>query len=64
LLFEECRAQLYSSYEESLEAVSRDAHVMVRVKTVEGAIEVCSFLACFVTIIIVDTVSFLTDYYG
>ncbi|XP_051185779.1 probable helicase MAGATAMA 3 [Lolium perenne] len=35
LLFEECRAQLYSSYEESLEAVSRDAHVMVRVKTVE-----------------------------
>uniref|UniRef100_A0A0E0M547 Cytochrome b561 domain-containing protein n=1 Tax=Oryza punctata TaxID=4537 RepID=A0A0E0M547_ORYPU len=35
LLFEECRAQLYSSYEESLESVSRDAHVMVRVKTVE-----------------------------
>ncbi|XP_037459597.1 uncharacterized ATP-dependent helicase C29A10.10c-like [Triticum dicoccoides] len=35
LLFEECRAQLYSSYEESLEAVSRDAHVMVRVKSVD-----------------------------
>jgi len=35
LLFEECRAQLYSSYEESLEAVGRDAHVAVRVKTVE-----------------------------
>ncbi|XP_062200602.1 uncharacterized ATP-dependent helicase C29A10.10c-like isoform X2 [Phragmites australis] len=35
LLFEECRAQLYSSYEESLEAVARDAHVAVRVKTVD-----------------------------
>ncbi|KAM0852295.1 hypothetical protein ACQ4PT_051853 [Festuca glaucescens] len=35
LLFEECRAQLYSSYEESLEAASRDAHVMVRVKSVD-----------------------------
>ncbi|AQK65976.1 P-loop containing nucleoside triphosphate hydrolase superfamily protein [Zea mays] len=29
------RAQLYSSYEESLEAVGRDAHVAVRVKTVD-----------------------------
>ena len=35
LLFEECRAQLYSSYEESLVAVSRDAHVMVCVGTVD-----------------------------
>ena len=35
MLFEECRAQLYSSYEESLEAVSRDAHVMVGVRTVD-----------------------------
>ncbi|ONM00624.1 P-loop containing nucleoside triphosphate hydrolase superfamily protein [Zea mays] len=35
LLFEECRAQLYSSYEESLEAVGRDAHVAVQVKTVD-----------------------------
>ena len=35
MLFEECRAQLYSSYEESLEAVGRDAHVAVRVKTVD-----------------------------
>ncbi|KAK3157325.1 hypothetical protein QOZ80_2AG0119440 [Eleusine coracana subsp. coracana] len=35
LLFEECKAQLYSSYEESLEAVGRDAHVAVRVKTVD-----------------------------
>jgi senataxin len=35
LLFEECRAQLYSSYEESLEAVGRDAHVAVRVKIVD-----------------------------
>ena len=35
MLFEECRAQLYSSYEESLEAVGRDAHVVVRVKTVD-----------------------------
>lgn len=35
LLFEECRAQLYSSYEESLEAVGRDGHVAVRVKTVD-----------------------------
>ncbi|XP_040384120.1 uncharacterized ATP-dependent helicase C29A10.10c-like [Oryza brachyantha] len=35
LLFEECRAQLYSSYEESVESVSRDSHVMVRVKTVD-----------------------------
>ncbi|ONM00618.1 P-loop containing nucleoside triphosphate hydrolase superfamily protein [Zea mays] len=29
------RAQLYSSYEESLEAVGRDAHVAVQVKTVD-----------------------------
>lgn len=35
LLFEECRAQLYSTYEELLESVSRDAHIMVRVRTVE-----------------------------
>ncbi|XP_020575440.1 uncharacterized ATP-dependent helicase C29A10.10c-like [Phalaenopsis equestris] len=35
LLFEECRAQLYSTWEESTEMVSRDAHVMVRVKMVE-----------------------------
>lgn len=35
LLFEECRAQLYSTWEESTETVSRDAHVMVRVKMVE-----------------------------
>ncbi|XP_048570882.1 uncharacterized ATP-dependent helicase C29A10.10c [Triticum urartu] len=35
LLFEECRAQLHNSYEESLEAVSRDAHVMVRIRTVD-----------------------------
>lgn len=35
LLFEECRAQLYSTWEELTETVSRDAHVMVRVKTVD-----------------------------
>ncbi|XP_058096737.1 uncharacterized ATP-dependent helicase C29A10.10c-like [Magnolia sinica] len=35
LLFEECRAQLYSTWEEFTEMVSRDAHVMVRVKSVE-----------------------------
>ncbi|KAK8921098.1 putative helicase MAGATAMA 3 [Platanthera zijinensis] len=35
LLFEECRAQLYSTWEESIETVSRDAHIMVRVKMVE-----------------------------
>ncbi|XP_072990677.1 uncharacterized protein [Typha latifolia] len=35
LLFEECRAQLYSTYEELLESVSRDAHIMVRIKAVE-----------------------------
>lgn len=35
LLFEECRAQLYSTWEESTETVSRDAHTMVRVKMVE-----------------------------
>ncbi|KAK9162944.1 hypothetical protein Syun_003846 [Stephania yunnanensis] len=35
LLFEECRAQLYSTWEESTETVSRDVHVMVRVKNVE-----------------------------
>ncbi|KAJ1699268.1 hypothetical protein LUZ63_007780 [Rhynchospora breviuscula] len=35
LLFEECRAQLYSTYEELLESVSRDAYFTVRVKTVE-----------------------------
>ncbi|KAG6473087.1 uncharacterized ATP-dependent helicase C29A10.10c-like [Zingiber officinale] len=35
LLFEECRAQLYSTYEELQENVTRDAHIMVRVKNVE-----------------------------
>ncbi|XP_048498755.1 uncharacterized protein LOC104891497 isoform X2 [Beta vulgaris subsp. vulgaris] len=35
LLFEECRAQLYSTWEELTETSSRDAHVMVRVKSVE-----------------------------
>ncbi|KAG9451589.1 hypothetical protein H6P81_011554 [Aristolochia fimbriata] len=35
LLFEECRAQLYSTWEESSETVSKDAHVMVRIKYVE-----------------------------
>ncbi|XP_058085569.1 uncharacterized protein LOC131232997 isoform X2 [Magnolia sinica] len=35
LLFEECRAQLYSTWEELTETVSRDAHIMVRIKSVE-----------------------------
>uniref|UniRef100_A0A5B6ZND2 ATP-dependent helicase C29A10.10c n=1 Tax=Davidia involucrata TaxID=16924 RepID=A0A5B6ZND2_DAVIN len=35
LLFEECRAQLYSTWEELTETVSRDLHVMVRVKSIE-----------------------------
>ncbi|KAL4604072.1 hypothetical protein ACB092_10G167600 [Castanea dentata] len=35
LLFEECRAQLYSTWEEVAETVSRDSHVMVRVKNIE-----------------------------
>ena len=35
LLFEECRAQLYSTYEELQETTTRDAHIMIRVKNVE-----------------------------
>ncbi|XP_006829844.3 uncharacterized protein LOC18425215 [Amborella trichopoda] len=35
LLFEECRAQLYSTWEELSETGPRDAHTMVRVKNVE-----------------------------
>lgn len=35
LLFEECRAQLYSTWEELTEGVSRDAHMMVRVRSIE-----------------------------
>ncbi|XP_076927845.1 putative helicase MAGATAMA 3 isoform X2 [Bidens hawaiensis] len=35
LLFEECRAQLYSTWEELTETVSRDSHTMVRIKNVE-----------------------------
>ncbi|KAI3760810.1 hypothetical protein L1987_51209 [Smallanthus sonchifolius] len=35
LLFEECRAQLYSTWEELTETSSRDLHAMVRVKSVE-----------------------------
>lgn len=35
LLFEECRAQLYSTWEELSETTNRDAHMMVRVKIVE-----------------------------
>lgn len=35
LLFEECRAQLYSTYEELPGSVSRDTYFTVRVKMVE-----------------------------
>lgn len=35
LLFEECRAQLYSTWEELSETFSRDTHVMVRVRNIE-----------------------------
>ncbi|KAI3820292.1 hypothetical protein L1987_07837 [Smallanthus sonchifolius] len=35
LLFEECRAQLYSTWEESTETFSRDLHTVVRIKNVE-----------------------------
>ncbi|XP_017609328.1 uncharacterized ATP-dependent helicase C29A10.10c-like [Gossypium arboreum] len=35
LLFEECRAQLYSTWEELAESASRDTHVMVRIKSIE-----------------------------
>ncbi|KAL5777141.1 hypothetical protein ACOSP7_010067 [Xanthoceras sorbifolium] len=35
LLFEECRAQLYSTWEELSETGSRDTHVMVRIKNIE-----------------------------
>ncbi|GMI90942.1 hypothetical protein like AT4G30100 [Hibiscus trionum] len=35
LLFEECRAQLYSTWEELIESPSRDTHVMVRIKNIE-----------------------------
>ncbi|KAL9678573.1 hypothetical protein QQ045_016419 [Rhodiola kirilowii] len=35
LLFEECRAQLYNTWEELTETNSRDTHPMVRIKTIE-----------------------------
>ncbi|XP_030548808.1 uncharacterized ATP-dependent helicase C29A10.10c-like [Rhodamnia argentea] len=35
LLFEECRAQLYSTWEELSETFSRDTHIMVRVRNIE-----------------------------
>lgn len=35
LLFEECRAQLYSTWEELTETPTRDLHPMVRIKSVE-----------------------------
>ena len=35
LLFEECRAQLYSTWEELCDVVYRDAYSMVRVKNVD-----------------------------
>ncbi|XWS25262.1 hypothetical protein CRYUN_Cryun27aG0054200 [Craigia yunnanensis] len=35
LLFEECRAQLYSTWEELVESASRDTHIMVRIKNIE-----------------------------
>lgn len=35
LLFEECRAQLYSTWEELTETGSRDTHVMVRIRNIE-----------------------------
>lgn len=50
LLFEECRAQLYSAWEESTETVSRDTHIMVRVKANESRERgtLTPFTACFV----------------
>jgi len=51
LLFEECRAQLYSTWEESTETVSRDTHIMVRVKANESrerGICLVPLVACFV----------------
>ena len=50
LLFEECRAQLYSTWEESTETVSRDTHIMVRVKVNESRERgtLIPFFACFV----------------
>ena len=35
LLFEECRAQLYSTWEELTDTVSRDTHIMVRINRVD-----------------------------
>ncbi|XP_004301316.1 PREDICTED: uncharacterized ATP-dependent helicase C29A10.10c-like [Fragaria vesca subsp. vesca] len=35
LLFEECRAQLYSTWEELTEGVTSNAHTMVRVRSIE-----------------------------
>lgn len=35
LLFEECRAQLFSTWEELTETFSRDTHVTVRVRNIE-----------------------------
>lgn len=46
LLFEECRAQLYSTWEELTETVSRDAHIMVRVKSVERRERGNFFMLC------------------
>ncbi|CAA6671833.1 unnamed protein product [Spirodela intermedia] len=42
----ECRAQLYSTWEETTEAASRDAHIMVRVKLWKGGKEVSPYLIC------------------
>lgn len=53
LLFEECRAQLYSTWEELCDVVTRDAYSMVRVKSVDRRergtyhFELCPIEYCF-----------------
>lgn len=53
LLFEECRAQLYSTWEELSETFSRDTHAMVRVKNIDrrerGTYSfICSLYVCII----------------
>ena len=68
LLFEECRAQLYSTWEELSETFSRDTHAMVRVKNIDRRERgTCSFICSLYVCIIIFlkksiSISFISSY--
>lgn len=57
LLFEECRAQLYSTWEELTEGVSSNAHTMVRLRSIERRERGTKSNLCFLVYLSCNTTS-------